>query len=190
MIGSVDDALAALRAGRVVAVPTDTVYGVAALLDHAPALFAVKQRPRDVPLPVLVADESQLRGVVAFPLPDAAAVLVDRWWPGPLTIVVDRDPTFTVDLGGSGDAATTVGVRCPASDLVRSLCRAVGPLAVTSANLHGRPTPPDAPGVATELGDAVAVVVDGGICEGVPSTVVRVTADGAVTVLRRGAISV
>lgn len=190
MIGSVDDARAALLDGRVVAVPTDTVYGVAARLDCAPALFTVKRRPHDVPLPVLVADEAQLRGVVALPLPAAAQALIERWWPGPLTVVVDRDDAFTVDLGGSGDATRTVGVRVPDSAVVRSLCSSVGPLAVTSANLHGRPTPPDAAGVAAALGDAVEVVVDGGRCEGAPSTVVRVTASGAVEVLRRGAAAI
>jgi tRNA A37 threonylcarbamoyladenosine synthetase subunit TsaC/SUA5/YrdC len=73
---------------------------------------------------------------------------------------------------------------------VRALCTEVGPLAVTSANLHGRPTPPDARRVARELGDAVAVVVDGGVCEGAPSTVVRVTGDGSLTVLRQGGVTV
>ena len=190
MIGGVDDALAALRAGRVVAVPTDTVYGVAARLDCAAALFEVKRRPHDVALPVLVADVEQLRGVVALPLPAAAQALVDRWWPGPLTVVVDRDASFTVDLGGAAESAGTVGVRLPDAAVVRELCGSVGPLAVTSANLHGRPTPPDAAGVAAELGEAVAVVVDGGRCEGAPSTVVRVSADGTVEVLRRGAVLV
>jgi tRNA threonylcarbamoyl adenosine modification protein (Sua5/YciO/YrdC/YwlC family) len=192
LIGSLDDALAALRAGRVVAIPTDTVYGVAALLPSAPALFTVKQRPLDVALPVLIADESQLAGVVRMPLPPVADELVAKWWPGPLTIVLDRDPSFTVDLGGSDAAGSTrtVGVRLPASDLVRALCTDVGPLAVTSANLHGRPTPPDAAGVERELGDAVAVVVDGGTCAGAPSTVVRVTRDGALTVLRQGAAAI
>lgn len=187
MIGSVDDALAALRAGHVVAVPTDTVYGVAATLDHAPSLFDVKQRPHDVPLPVLIGDMTQLRGVAALPLPAAASALIARWWPGPLTVVVDRDAAFTVDLGGGPEAAATVGVRLPDAPVVRSLCAAVGPLAVTSANLHGRPTPLDAAGVAAELGRGVAVVVDGGVCDGAPSTVVRVDGGGVIEVLRRGA---
>jgi tRNA threonylcarbamoyl adenosine modification protein (Sua5/YciO/YrdC/YwlC family) len=190
VIGSVDDARAALRAGRVVAVPTDTVYGVAATLDAASALFTVKQRPHDVPLPVLIADVAQLDGIVVQPLPAPATALISRWWPGPLTVVVDRDPGFTVDLGGAGDAERTVGVRLPDAAVVRALCASVGPLAVTSANLHGRPTPVEAAGVAAALGDAVAVVVDGGRCEGLPSTVVRVTAAGAVQVLRRGAAAV
>jgi tRNA threonylcarbamoyl adenosine modification protein (Sua5/YciO/YrdC/YwlC family) len=190
LIGTYGDALAALRAGHVVAIPTDTVYGVAASLSAAPSLFAVKQRPRDVALPVLIADASQLAGVVRAPLPSRARDLIAEWWPGPLTVVLDRDPSFTVDLGGDARSARTVGVRLPAADLVRTLCGAVGPLAVTSANLHGRPTPPDASGVEAQLGDAVAVVVDGGTCTGAPSTVVRVASDGTVTVLREGAIRV
>jgi tRNA threonylcarbamoyl adenosine modification protein (Sua5/YciO/YrdC/YwlC family) len=187
VIGTREDALAALRAGRVVAIPTDTVYGVAAVLSAAPSLFAVKQRPREVALPVLIADESQLHRIVQLPLPPGVEGLVATWWPGPLTIVLDRHPSFAVDLGGSGEAATTVGLRLPASDVVRSLCAEVGPLAVTCANVHGRPTPRDAAGVAAERGVAGAVVVDGGVCEGAPSTVVRVTRDGTVTVLRQGA---
>ena len=74
--------------------------------------------------------------------------------------------------------------------MVRQLCTAVGPLAVTSANRHGHPTPPDAAGVDRELGGAVAVVVDGGVCDGVPSTVVRVHADGEIVVLRQGGVTV
>jgi tRNA threonylcarbamoyl adenosine modification protein (Sua5/YciO/YrdC/YwlC family) len=190
VIGSVDDALTALRAGRVVAVPTDTVYGVAAVLSHAGALFDVKERPRDVALPVLVSSVDQLAGVVSLPLQPVTASLVDRWWPGPLTIVLDRDPAFTVDLGGTAVSAATVGVRCPDAPVVRELCAAVGPLAVTSANRHGRPTPHDAAGVAAELGSSVAVVVDGGRCEGTPSTVVRVSAHGTLEVLRQGDVVV
>jgi L-threonylcarbamoyladenylate synthase len=190
VIGSLDDALAALRAGKVVAVPTDTVYGVAAALPAAASLFAVKQRPRDVALPILIADESQLDGIVATPLPPVAEELIAKWWPGPLTLVLDRDVSFTVDLGGDARSSPTVGVRLPASDLVRTLCAGIGPLAVTSANLHGRPTPPDAAGIAAELGAAVAVVVDGGTCAGAPSTVVRVTRHGTVAVLREGAVVV
>jgi tRNA threonylcarbamoyl adenosine modification protein (Sua5/YciO/YrdC/YwlC family) len=190
VIGTLDDALVALRAGRVVAIPTDTVYGVAAVLSAAPSLFAVKQRPREVALPVLIGDEAQLAGIVQLPFPAAVDELTATWWPGPLTIVFDRDPSFTVDLGGDAQSSRTVGVRLPASDIVRTLCHEVGPLAVTSANLHGRPTPPDAAGIEAELGDSVAVVVDGGTCTGAPSTVVRIENDGTVTVLREGAIVV
>ena len=167
--------------------PTDTVYGLAATLASAGRLFDVKRRPRDVDLPVLVASADQLRGLARLPLPEAAARLVAEHWPGALTLVLDRDPDLEADLGAS---ATTVGVRCPDAEVVRAVCAEVGPLAVTSANRHGEPTPATAQEVAAALGDDVAVVVDGGRLDGVPSTVVRVPPDGAVEVLRRGAIDV
>lgn len=182
----IDAAADALARGEVVVIPTDTVYGLAvaaAVPDATDALFVVKDRPRDVALPVLVADVGQASTVGV--LTARAAALAARHWPGGLTIVVHRAPGFTVDLGGTD--RTTVGIRVPDHDVPRELARRVGPLVTTSANLHGRPTPATAREVAAELGARVAVVVDGGACEGTPSTVVRVV-DDAVEVLRAGAI--
>lgn len=183
----IDVALDALARGDVIALPTDTVYGVAVspLVPGATArLFAAKQRPPDVALAVLLADPSDLDEVAAG-LSPAAERLASRWWPGPLTLVVARHPSWLgVDLGGD---AATIGVRCPDATVARELARRAGPIATTSANMHGRPTPPDAPGVAAELGGAVAVVLDGGRCEGAPSTVVDVTG-GDVRVLREGRV--
>jgi tRNA threonylcarbamoyl adenosine modification protein (Sua5/YciO/YrdC/YwlC family) len=179
-----DDAVDALLRGEVVVLPTDTVYGVAvaASVPGATArLFEVKQRPTDVALPVLVADEAQAREIAV--VDDVAAELMRRHWPGGLTIVLPRQPGFDVDLGGTD--ATTVGVRAPAHDVPVALARLVGPLVTTSANLHGRPTPATAAGVAAELG--VAHVIDGGRCEGAPSTVVRVNGS-TIEVLRAGAV--
>ena len=167
-------------------IPTDTVYGVAVAASVPGAtqrLFAIKERPSDVPLPVLVADAEQATACAAK-VPAAAKRLMARWWPGGLTIVLARSPDFDVDLGGDG---TTVGLRVPDHEVPRELARRVGPLVTTSANRHGRPTPPDAAGVAAELGDGVAVVVDGGTCEGEPSTVVSCV-DGGVRIVRQGAI--
>lgn len=181
-----DEAVAALRAGLVVAIPTDTVYGLAAMPTVAGAtqrIFAAKRRPRDVELPVLVATSAQLDGLVSLPLSAAAARLAACYWPGPLTLVVGRDPSFEGDLGLN---PPTVGVRAPDHPLVRRLCAEVGPLAVTSANLHREHTPVDAAGVAAVFGSSVALVVDGGRCEGAPSTVVRVGEGGDVEVLREG----
>jgi len=169
-----------------VVIPTDTVYGVAvaASVPGATAkLFAIKERPADVPLPVLVADAEQA-ALVADRVPAPAKRLMARWWPGGLTIVLAKSPSFDVDLGGDG---TTVGLRVPDHDVPRELARRVGPLGTTSANRHGRPTPPDAAGVAAELGDGVAVVVDGGVCEGEPSTVVSCV-DGGIRIVRQGVI--
>lgn len=176
----------ALRAGEVVVIPTDTVYGVA-VDPFAPGaterLFAAKRRPRDVTLPVLVASPDDAEQVaVVTPL---ARDLAARHWPGGLTIVLDRVPGLDLDLGTN---EATVGVRCPDHDLARELCAEIGPLAVTSANLHGEPTPATAPEVAAALGEAVAFVIDGGACAGVPSTVVDCTGVSPV-VLRAGAIT-
>lgn len=181
-----EDAVDALRRGEVVVIPTDTVYGVAvaASVPGATArLFEVKARPSDVALPVLVADEAQARDIVV--VSTRAAALMAAHWPGGLTIVLPRRPGFDADLGGTDP--TTVGVRVPDHDVPRRLAQQVGPLVTTSANLHGQPTPPTAAEVRAALG--VDVVVDGGRCDGAPSTVVRVDGD-SVVVLRQGSVTV
>lgn len=177
----------ALRAGRVVGIPTDTVYGLAA--DPArpgatTAIFLAKGRPAQLELPVLVADRAQAEALAG---PDGlgpvARRLAERFWPGALTIVVRRAPGVDWDLGGAG---TTVGLRCPAHDVARALCRAVGPLATTSANRHGSPPLATAGALVAEFGPELEVV-DGGRCDGDPSTVVDATA-GPPVCLRQGAV--
>jgi L-threonylcarbamoyladenylate synthase len=180
------DVIAALRAGGVVLLPTDTVYGLA-VATAAPAavaqLFSLKGRERDVPIAVLVADAAQAWQLAAPPVPAAALRLAEKWWPGPLTLVVARAPGWGVDIGGAGD---TVGLRCPDHALVRELCRAVGPLATTSANRHAQPTPPTAAEAAVGIGYS-GLVVDGGRLAGAPSTVVDCTVSPP-RVLREGAV--
>ncbi|MEN3272550.1 MAG: L-threonylcarbamoyladenylate synthase [Actinomycetota bacterium] len=181
-----DDAADALLRGEAVGIPTDTVYGVCAACAVPGAtarLFEVKQRPTDVALPVLVADEAQAREIAI--VPPVAAELMRAHWPGGLTIVLPRAAGFTVDLGGTDD--TTVGVRVADHHVPIALARRVGPLATTSANRHGEPTPTTAAGVRDVLG--LVVVVDGGVCEGSPSTVVAVRGD-TVEVLRQGAVAI
>lgn len=183
-----DAAAELLAAGLVVAVPTDTVYGVAVACAAAGAtarLFAAKRRPRGVDLPVLVASPADAFAVGAFG--DDARDLAERHWPGALTVVVARRGLRDVDLGDSVD---TVGLRCPDAHLVRALAARVGPVATTSANLHGRPPLTTAAGVvATFTADEVAAVVDGGPCDGVPSTVVDCTGP-TPSVLRQGAVTI
>lgn len=185
---AVDAAVERLRAGEVVALPTDTVYGVAVdpfVEGAVDRLFAAKERPKSVEVPLLVSSPDDVAGLVEGAVPVAARRLMDRHWPGGLTIVLPRRADLrSLDLGGDG---STVGVRCPDHRLVRELCRRVGPLATTSANRHREPTPPDADGVAAALGATVALVLDGGTCEGAPSTVVRVT-DDDLEILREGRI--
>ena len=181
-----DEVAAALRDVAVVLLPTDTVYGLAVATSAAGAvdqLFALKGRERDVPIAVLVADAAQAWSLAASPVPAAARQFAARWWPGPLTLVVARAAEWDVDLGGSGG---TVGVRCPDHALVRELCRTVGPLATTSANRHGQPTPPTAAEAAAAVGHT-GLVVDGGTLGGAPSTVVDCTVSPP-RVVREGAV--
>ena len=187
----VDRVSAALNRGSVVALPTDTVYGLAVDASRPEAvasLFALKGRPRDVPLPVLVGSWSQVASV-AGELDSAAAHLTARYWPGPLTVVVPRATGFAVDLGGPPSARRTVGIRWPAHPLVTALCRRLGPLAVTSANRHGREPATTAEEVAAAFAGPrpPAVIVDGGPCRGVPSTVVECRGP-ATRCLREGGI--
>jgi L-threonylcarbamoyladenylate synthase len=189
--GAIALAVSALMSGSVVAVPTDTVYGLAVDPNNSDAveqLFSLKQRPADVALPVLVGGTEHV-SQVAGALDSAARHLAERYWPGPLTLVVPRRRSFTVDLGGLRSSRQTVGVRWPDHDLLRELCHFVGPLAVTSANLHGFRPATSAQQVADTFAgsDGLAVVLDGGRCEGIPSTVVECRGP-AFRCLREGAI--
>ncbi len=176
-------AAAALRAGEPVGVPTDTVYGLAADAADADAiqrLFELKERPVDRSIAVLVADLAAAETLVRLTPP--ARRLAERFWPGPLTIVAARRPEAPPHLG----TGATIGVRVPDDDIMRAIA-GPAPLAVTSANLHGGPTPSTAQGVA-ELFPALGLVVDGGPRPGSSSTVVDATG-AAPEVLRQGPVS-
>jgi L-threonylcarbamoyladenylate synthase len=170
---AVHAAIAALRAGRLVAVPTETVYGVACLLDAAAIerLLDAKRRPPSKGITLLVADVAQAASVGE--LPPAARRLAARFWPGPLTLVVPlRSETALPEslTGGSG----AIGCRVPDHPVPRALARALGPLPLTSANLSGAPDAREAAEVVRQLGAALAIVLDDGPSPGgVPSTVVR-----------------
>jgi L-threonylcarbamoyladenylate synthase len=189
--GSVADpcvaAVEALAGGRLVVLPTDTVYGLAARPDLPEAtarLFEAKGRSRDLTLPVLVADRGGA-GLVGF-LDERARRLAERFWPGPLTLVVERtEASARWDLG---EDRGTIGLRVPDHDRTRTLLGETGPLAVTSANRSGEPTPPDCDGVRAVLGDAVTVYVcDDPRPPGPPSTVLDLTGPD-LRVLREGAL--
>jgi L-threonylcarbamoyladenylate synthase len=184
---ALDVTAAALLAGLAVVIPTETVYGVAALPSVTNAtqqLFALKDRPERVALAVLVDGAGQADALGIFT--PAAALLAEELWPGPLTLVLRRrSDATTLALGGAPD---TVGVRNPDDEFVRALARRVGPVATTSANRHGQPTPTTAEAAAAALAGDVAVVVDGGLRDGVPSTVVDCTGS-EIRVLRTGEIS-
>ena len=189
--GAVALAAEALAEGSVVAVPTDTVYGLAVDPSRPEAvelLFALKERPADVALPVLVAGPDQVEALTG-PLETAAQDLAGRFWPGPLTVVVPRRPGFDADLGGRRSARRMVGIRWPDHQLIQELCRRLGPLAVTSANIHGSVPATTAHLVARAFIGAgqPAVILDGGVCDGAPSTVVECRGS-ASRCLREGAV--
>jgi len=177
----------ALTAGAVVAIPTDTVYGLAvdpSVPGATEALFTLKSRPVDLALPVLVADVAQadrLAGPAG--LSPAARTLTGRFWPGALTIVTARRTGIGWDLGGDQH---TIGLRCPDHATVRALCGRVGPLATTSANRHGGAPLVTADEVRAVFGEEVPVL-DGGRCHGRPSTVVDTTTDPP-RLLREGVV--
>jgi L-threonylcarbamoyladenylate synthase len=178
-----------LRAGSIVAVPTDTVYGIAAdlaLPDAIERLFAAKQRPPEKAVAVLLADAEQ--AATLADLPPAARLLAERFWPGGLTLVLRVRPgTRLPDVLAAG--TPTIGVRVPDHDCPRALARALGPLPTTSANLSGAPDARDATEVAATLGDAVALVLDGGPTRGGPASTVVDCTVGAPVIRRVGAIS-
>ncbi len=176
-----------LSDGWPVGIPTDTVYGLAVDPFQPGAtdrVFDAKRRSRDLILPVLVAGIDQV-GRLADMLPEGALALMGQFWPGPLTIVVRKRPGSTADLG---DADGTVGVRCPAHPVARAVCAVAGPLATTSANLHGGAPLVTAGEVASTFGAVVPVVLDAGPCTGQPSTVVDCTTP-VPRLLRQGQVA-
>lgn len=185
---AIERAAAALAAGGVVVLPTDTVYGLAALPGDRSAtdrLFRLKERSDRTPLAVLCATPDQ---ALELADPQALAPLrqaTARWWPGPLTVVAPRRVGVTLHLG---EPVTTIGLRVPDDDLVRALAGRVGPIAATSANRHGEPTPATAIEAAEGLLGPVDLVVDGGPLEGGASTVVDATTT-PWRVLREGPIT-
>jgi L-threonylcarbamoyladenylate synthase len=188
-VTDIDRALAVLRAGGLVGIPTETVYGLAADASNPDAVarvFAVKRRPLDHPLIVHIA-AAELLGEWAAAIPPTAAVLADACWPGPMTLLVPRAaPVLDVVTGG----LPTVGVRVPAHSMTLELLRRFERgLAAPSANRFGRVSPTTADHVRADLGDDVDFVLDGGPCPiGVESTIVDCTVDPP-QVLRPGAIS-
>lgn len=187
---ALERAATALGAGEIVAIPTETVYGLVVLPDEpgVQRLIAAKQRSADKGIQLLVDSVEQARSVAVFTA--VAERLAACFWPGPLTLVLPRraDTTLPAALGGG---RPTLGVRLPDHDVPRLLARALGPLAGSSANISGQPDATTAELVLASLGEVVALIVDGGpVRGGVPSTVVDCTGpDSAPRILRLGALS-
>lgn len=186
----VADAAAAIRRGQLVAMPTETVYGLAADAtndDAVAAIFAAKERPRFNPLIVHVSGKAMAARYVNFsPL---AEKLADAFWPGPLTLVLPRRADCPLSLLVSA-GLDTVAIRMPGHKLAQALIRAADrPLAAPSANRSGTVSPTTADHVRQSLGERVAMVLDGGPCEvGVESTIVKTDGDNAV-LLRPGGLA-
>lgn len=178
-----------LKAGGLVAFPTDTVYGVGADAYQPQAverIYQVKRRPLAMAIPLLIDNAEDLH-MVAEPIPDVAWALAKRFWPGGLTVVLYRKPEVPDIVTGGGP---TVALRVPDHPFALRLIQAVGaPLAATSANLTGRPDPRTAEEVMGYLEGHIELIVDGGRCPGgVPSTVIDLTETPPAAV-RFGAIS-
>jgi len=185
---AIDAASLAVQRGELIVLPTDTVYGVAAdAFDPAAvtALLRAKGRGREMPPPVLVSAATTI-DALAVRVPDYARALVEKFWPGPLTIVCHQQTSLQWDLG---DTRGTVAIRMPDHELAREVLERTGPLAVSSANTTGSPAATDADEAERMLGEHVAVLVDAGASPGgQASTIIDVTGERG-RVLRRGALS-
>ena len=183
-----DEAVRAIRRGGVIAMPTDTLYGLAVDPFRSEAvdrIFAVKGRAAERGLPLVAADVEQVTTCIGA-LPPLAERLASRFWPGPLTLLLVAPATLPPALGGG---TASVGVRVPAHAVARALCRACGcPLTATSANMSGAAPSASPDDIARTLGGRIDVLVDAGMAPGgPPSTIVDARGDAPLLV-RQGAI--
>jgi L-threonylcarbamoyladenylate synthase len=182
----------AIEAGECIVLPTDTVYGIGVDAFSAKAvqrLLDAKQRGRDMPPPVLIGESTLIRAL-AVDVPETAKDLVEKHWPGALTVICRIQPSLRMDLG---ETEGTIALRVPDHELTREILRRTGPMAVSSANISGRPAALTCDQAIEQLGDSVAIYLDGGPLSdvsGAPSTIVDFTRHEDGQVLRRGAISV
>lgn len=184
----ITSAIGALKGGRLVVLPTDTVYGLGADAfdsEAVAALLAAKGRGRDMPVPVLVGSWHTIEGLV-YSVPDAARELIRAFWPGALSLVVRQAPSLQWDLG---DAQGTVMLRMPLHPVAIELLREVGPMAVSSANISGQPAAVSAADARDQLGDLVAVYLEAGpSAKQAASTIVDLTG-ASPRILREGPVA-
>ncbi|MFO8080336.1 MAG: L-threonylcarbamoyladenylate synthase [Armatimonadota bacterium] len=180
----------ALGSGELVVMPTDTVYGLAASLRHRAAIaeiFRAKQRPADMPLPVLVASIAEAEALVPGEL-EAHEQLLSRWWPGALTVIVEASPRIPSEVTAGGP---TVGLREPDSEVARAILHAAGgTAAVTSANLSGDPPATEVSDLPDALLRHVGLVIDAGGCPGGTASTVLDLSRTPPRVLREGPVEV
>lgn len=184
---AITSALEVLLAGGLVAFPTDTVYGIGALAFDEKAIasiYVAKDRPMEKAIPVLIGEVEDLPKI-ADEIPMLAAKLIAHFWPGPLTVLVPKKPTLPEAIS----ATSSVGVRIPDHEVSRALLRRAGPMAVTSANISGQPSPRTAQEVFAQLNGRISLILDGGETPGgIPSTLVDCTGS-QIQVLREGPIT-
>ena len=185
----IDAAVTAARAGELIVLPTDTVYGIGAdafIPAAVITMLAAKGRGRNMPPPVLVGT-ARAAAALVDDLGAFGQDLIDEFWPGALTLVFRASPTLLWDLG---DTKGTVALRMPLHSVALDVLKQTGPLAVSSANRTGQPAATTADEAQQQLAEAVSVYLDGGPCsDNVPSTILDLT--GSIpTLLRAGAISV
>ena len=180
-------ALRILQSGDIVAFPTDTVYGLGALAFNNTAIesiYKAKNRPIEKAIPILIGDLSDFEKV-ADDIPNMALRFASRFWPGPLTCIVPKKQTLPLAVS----ATPTVAVRIPDHVDARSLLRAAGPMAVTSANISGGQNPSTAQEVYDQLNGRIPLILDGGTTQGgIPSTLVDCTGESPM-ILREGPIT-
>ncbi len=192
LAAAVDEAGAAIDRGECIVLPTDTVYGIGADAFSAAAvqrLLDAKVRGRDMPPPVLIGEPSLIRAL-ATEVPEQLKNLIAKHWPGPLTVICRMQPSLRMDLG---ETDGTIALRVPDHHLARQILRRTGPIAVSSANISGLPAAVTCQEAVDQLGESVAVYLDGGPSGGAdaaPSTIVDFTRNECGEVLRRGALSV
>ena len=186
---AIEAAAQAVQRGGLVVLPTDTVYGIGAdAFDHAAvqALLDAKGRGREMPPPVLISAATTL-AALATKVPSYVDALTEAFWPGPLTLVCEQQPSLTWDLG---DTRGTVAVRMPDHEVALALLERTGPLAVSSANLSGLPAATEADAADGMLGDSVEVVLDGGPSPKREASTILDVRGERPRLLRPGALSV
>ncbi|MEK7353824.1 MAG: L-threonylcarbamoyladenylate synthase [Chloroflexota bacterium] len=185
----IEKGVSILRRGGIIAYPTDTVYGLGAGIGFPQAIeriYAVKERPLAMPLPLLLSDVSQITELTESVSP-LARLLIQKFWPGALTLVLPAS-TSAPDIITAG--GKTVAVRIPAHPIPIALIRGLGtPIVGTSANLSGQPSALTADEVCSQLGDKIDFVIDGGRCPGGKESTIVDVAGEAPVILREGAIS-
>lgn len=185
----IERSIAILKRGGVVAFPTDTVYGLGAGANNPQAVervYRVKERPSNMPLPLLLANKSQITEL-AEPVPPLAWTLIDSFLPGALTLVLNKSSSVPDKLTAG---SATIAIRIPAHPVPVALVEGLGtPIIGTSANLSGRPSPLSADEVKAQLGDKIDLIIDGGRCPGGKESTIVDASGPTPVILREGAIS-